>query len=87
MDSARTEQQETTWKQPEQVQSGGYKGRYSNYDPHYSSSSSRRRREQDCRENSSDYYKRDSSPRTGSRVSRTNAQRRYERKLQEDGEQ
>jgi hypothetical protein len=43
MDSARTVQQETTWKQPEQVQSGGYKGRDSNCDPHYSSSSSRRR--------------------------------------------
>jgi hypothetical protein len=52
MDSARTIQQETTWKQPEQVQSGGYKGRDSNYDPLYSSSSLRRRREQDCRENS-----------------------------------
>jgi hypothetical protein len=87
MDSARTVQQETTGKQPEQVQSGGYKGRDSNYDPHYSSSSSRRRCKQDRRENRSDYYERDSSPRTGGRVSRTNAQRRYERKLQEDGEQ
>jgi hypothetical protein len=87
MDSARTVQQETTWKQPDQVQSGGDKGRDSNYDPHYSSSSSRRRLEQDRRENSSDYYERDSSPRTGNRVLWKNAQRRYERKLQEDGEQ
>jgi hypothetical protein len=86
MDSARTVQQGTTWKQPKQVQSGGYKGRDYNYDPHYSSSSSRRRRKQDRRENSLDYYERDSSPRTGGRASRTNAQRRYERKQQEDGE-
>jgi hypothetical protein len=54
MDLARIVQQETTWKQPEQVQSGGYKGRDSIYDPHYSSSRSRRRRKQDCKENSSD---------------------------------
>jgi hypothetical protein len=85
MDSARIVQQVTTWKQPEQI--GGYKGRDSNYDPNYSSSSSRRRRKQDQRENSLDYYERDSSPRPGSRVPRTKAQRRYERKLQEDGEQ
>jgi hypothetical protein len=87
MDSARIVQQETTWKQPEQVQSGGYKGRDSNYDPHYSSSSWRKRHKQDCRENSSDYYEGDSSPRLGGRVPRTNAPRRYDRKLQEDGEQ
>jgi hypothetical protein len=85
MDWARTDQQEVNWKQPEQVQSGGYKGRDSNYDPHYSSSSSRRRRQKDRRENSSDYYERDSSPRTP--ASRTNAQRRHERRQQEDGEQ
>jgi hypothetical protein len=69
MDSAKADQREVNWKRPKQV--GGFKGRDSNYDPHYYTSSSRnRRREQDRRE-SSDYYERDSSPRTP--ALRTNA--------------
>jgi hypothetical protein len=86
MDSSRMVQQETTWKQPEQM-NGGYKGRYSNYNPHYSSSNLRRRHKQERRENSSDYYETESSPRPGVRVQRSNAQRRNDRKHQEEGEQ
>jgi hypothetical protein len=62
MDSAKADQRDVSWKHPEQV-STGYKGRDSNYDPHYYTSSRNRRCEQDRRE-SSDYYEWDSSPRT-----------------------
>jgi hypothetical protein len=81
MGSTKTDQHDVRWKHPEQVSVN--RGRDSNYDPHYYTKEARnRRREQDRRERDSDYYNRNSSPRTPI----TNAQRRHDRRQQEDRE-
>jgi hypothetical protein len=64
MDSAKTDQHDVKWKHPEE-KVGVYRGRDSNYDPHYYTKEARnRRRKQDRRDRDSnrDYYNRDSSP-------------------------